>query len=442
MSRAVRIGPRDRSRAPRTGPPVFPIHAVAALFIERQHLARPRARRLTERNLVAFAEGAGGIQIDTINVLDRAHHLTLWSRFGPFDRAGFDRMAYRRRALFEYWAHAACFVSTTHLPMWRRAMCDFSTMHLGWGRWVRRNRKLMVEVEDAIRERGPLANADFERRSGKSGGWWSWKPATHALHCLWMTGRTHVHSRVHFQKRYDLAERIFTDGASAPVPDADAFARWHVERSLSAMGAATETDLRMYMTFPRPATARIRALKRMVGEGTVREIAVEGDRGRWFVREEDLAALAAAGRRRVPARGTTLLSPFDSFLWHRDRTARLFGFDYRIEVYTPGHKRRFGYYTMPIFHDGRIIGRFDAKNHREAKRLEVRAIHFEPWFVAGAPPPAADWGPVDHGAALDGLAGAIASLAAFLGAERTTLGRVVPARLAAPLRRALRAAVA
>jgi len=382
----------------------------------------------------------GGIQIDTINVVDRAHHLTLWSRFGPYDRRTFDRLAYRRRVLFEYWAHAASFVPSSHLGWWRTVMGDFQSRHLGWGRWLRRNAKLMDEIETAIRARGPLANADFERPRGQASGWWNWKPATHALHALWMTGRTHVHSRRHFQKRYDVAERVFPAATSGLAPNAAAFARWHLERSLTAMGAATEADLRSYLTFPRfGLRARRIAIEAAIADGTVREIVIAGVPGRWFARATDLPALEAAARRRAPARGTTLLAPFDSFLWYRERAERLFGFSYRIEVYVPGPKRRFGYYVMPIFHDGQLIGRLDAKNHREAKRLEVRHVHFEPWFAAGALPPAVAWGALDRDAAFAGVAEALASLAVFLHAERVTLGRVTPARLTSPLRAALSA---
>ena len=129
------------------------------------------------------------------------------------------------------------------------------------------------------------------------------------------------------------------------------------------------------------------------------------------------------------SRGTTLLSPFDSLLWHRERVERLFGFSYRIEVYTPGPKRVHGYYTLPILHDGQLIGRVDAKAHRSERRLAVRGIHFERWFATGGLPPGAAWGPVDRDAALAGLADALWSLARFAGADRVNLGRVVPRRL-------------
>ena len=421
--------------------PLLPRRAVAALFLARQHLARPRTRRLTASSLVTFVEDVGGLQIDSINVVERGHHLTLWSRFGPYDRAVVDRIAYRRRLLFEYWAHAACLVSASHYPAWRRAMLDYSVRNRAWGAWLQKNRRVLRAVEDAIADGGPLGSADFEHRRapGAAGGWWNWKPATHALDYLWMSGRTLVHSRSHFRKRFDIAERVMPGRAAQEPLTREGFRRWHLRQSLRALGAASEADLRMYLTFPRVAAAeRRQALRAALEAGEVVQVEVEGERGLWLALAEDLPALAAAGRKRRPAAGTTLLSPFDSFLWHRDRTRRLFGFDYTLEVYTPGHKRVHGYYSLPIFHDGQLVGRLDPKAHRAERRLEVRAVHFEPWFAKGDRPPAASWGAIDPGAALVGVGEALRSLATFVGAEDVTLGRVTPAALAPALRRAVK----
>ncbi|HSF04835.1 MAG TPA: crosslink repair DNA glycosylase YcaQ family protein [Methylomirabilota bacterium] len=415
-----------------------PLSAVTALFLARQHLARPGTARLTTRRLGRFVEDVGGLQLDSINVLDRAHYLTLWSRFGPYDRAWLDRTVYRRRLLFEYWAHAACLVPTTTLPWWRRAMLDYRIRHTGWSALLRRTPKVLGEVKAAIAANGPMGGADFEgRRPRGGGGWWSWRPVQHALHYLWMTGALTVHSRQHFHKRYDLLERAIPNGLGGPPVSAEEFTRWHLERSLHAMGAATERDLAGYLTFPRfgPGPRRA-ALRAMLGRGEVSEIAVESRPERWLVLTHDLPALARARRASAAARGTTLLSPFDSLLWHRERVARLFAFDYRIEVYTPGHQRVHGYYTLPILHHGRLIGRVDAKAHRAERRLEVRHVHFEPWFAAGAVAPAAAEA-IDRDEALAGLAGALRSLAVFVGGEELVLRRVTPRRLRAPLARAL-----
>jgi uncharacterized protein YcaQ len=440
--------PRPRPAVPGPAVPALPLRAVAALFLERQHLDRPRGRRLTAASLARFAEDACGIQLDTINVVERAHLLTLWSRFGPYDRRSLERLLYRRRVLFEYWAHAACLVPVSHFGPWRRVMLDYAhrPRYRLWSEWARRNQPMLGAVEDAIRESGPLANADFEHRRprGDRTGWWSRKPAAYALDYLWMTGRTAVHSRVHFQKRFDLIERVLPGPLREEPPTMEAFRRWHLRRSLHAMGAATESDLRMYLTFPGiERTGREQAFRALLEAGEVMEIAVEAaDRparppARWFALAEDLAALGRAARRRTPSPGTTLLSPFDSLLWHRDRVRRLFGYDYTIEVYTPAPKRRHGYYSLPILHDGQLIGRLDPKTRREERRLEIKSVHFEPWFANGGRPPAAAWGVVPRDPALRGLAEALRSLARFVGADDLTLGRVSPAHLAAPLRRAL-----
>ncbi len=247
-----------------------------------------------------------------------------------------------------------------------------------------------------------------------------------------MTGRER------FEKRYDLFERYAPEWADVPPLERDAFDRWHVAQSLHSMGAATETDLRMYLTWPRtPAARRRAALTSMLQAGEVVEVAIgDAARPRWFALARDLPALAAA-RRRVPATGATLLSPFDSFLWHRERTRRLFGYDYRLEVYTPGHQRTHGYYTLPLYHAGQLVGRVDLKLHRAAGVLEARRVHVEPWVVAGQAPPV--WGaPIALEAVCAGLADSLQSLATFTGAARVRVGRVAPGRLRAPVRRALR----
>ena len=432
---------RVQPEPPIMAPPVVSQRAVAALFVARQHLARPRTRRLTARSLLAFVEDVGGLQLDSINVVERGHHLTLGSRFGPYERATFERIAYRRRLLFEYWAHAACLVPASHFPAWRRVMLDYSLRSRAWGKWLTKNRAVLRAVEEAIATKGPMGSTDFEHRRApnSAGGWWNWKPAAHALDYLWMSGRTLVHSRRHFQKRFDLAERMMPEALAREPLTLEGFRRWHLRQSLRAMGAASESDLRMYLTYPRTAASERRhALRAALDSGEIVEVEVKGARRPWLALAEDLPALAAAHLQRRAAAGTTLLSPFDSFLWHRDRTRQLFGYDYTLEVYTPGSKRVHGYYSLPIFHDGQLIGRLDPKTHRTLKRLEVKAVHFEPWFAKGAAPPAASWGSVDQGAALAGVGLALRSLAAFVGAEEIAVGRVTPGALGPALKRAVK----
>jgi hypothetical protein len=425
-------------------PPKVSRRAVAALFLERQWLDRPRGRRLTEKTLPEFVSRTCGLQIDSVNVVDRAHHVTLWSRFGPYDRRRLERLTYRKRILFEYMTHVACFVATRDLPLHRAVMDDTPRRFDVWYKdWHRNNAKLIEEVAQVVAERGPLGNADFERpkHMGKGGGWWSWKPATHALDYLWKAGRIAVHSRVHFHKHYAAFDRVIAAGATNGAPMTYAAAlRERMLRSLSAMGAATVDDLRMYWTWPRwEAVEQRTTLRQLVAEGVVTELAVEGERQPWYARVEDLPALERAHRRRTPSRGTTLLSPFDSFMWHRERVHRLWGYFYRIEIYVPGHKRQHGYYSLPLFHDGHLLGRVDVKTDRAKSVLQAKHVHLEPWFAAGKPAPGVHWGALDRDQVLAGLGDALRSLATHVGVERVELSRVSPAKLRTPVLRALRA---
>ncbi|MCX5796407.1 MAG: winged helix DNA-binding domain-containing protein [Elusimicrobia bacterium] len=397
------------------------VEAVRRLFLKRQHLDRPLQGPLNAKRLQAFVEDTGGLQLDSINVIERAHYLSVWSRFGAYDKAALDRLAYEDRLLYEYWAHAACLVPRAHLPAWRRAMLDYRTRHTGWSSWLKANGKMLREVESVVADKGPVTAAVFTagQRTKKSTGWWDWMPGDHALHFLWMTGKVAVHSRPHFRKRYDLSERVVDLSAVEPL-SAEEFHKWHVRQSLHAMGAATAKDLGAYLSFPRFSLKDRRgALRAMLESGEVSAVAVKGLAGEWFALREDLPALQEPG----PAvKGTTLLCPFDSFLWHRQRTLDLFGFDYKIEVYVPAAKRRHGYYCLPILHDGRLIGRLDAKNSRQDGRLLVPAVHFEEGFPGGD-------------GALAGLAKAFGSLEKFVGAGEISVGRVFPAALADEVRR-------
>ena len=427
--------------APSTRPkPLVPravsIEAIAALFLERQYLVRPRGRRLSSKRLVDFVSSVGGLQLDSINVVTRAHYLTVLSRFGCYDPSSLDRLVYRRRVLFEYWAHAACLIARPDLAAWRRIMLEYGHQGRGWPAWPKRIDHLLADVEKAIRGRGPMGSADFDGppRSLAGAGWWNWKPTTRALDHLWMSGRTMVHSRQHFHKRFDLAERVFPEVNGTEAMPLDEFRRWHLRRSLSALGAATETDLRMYLTFPRATHLdRKDTLRQLVASGEVIEVPVEhsgpGRPQRWFLLAADLPAIQRAGRKRRASVGTALLSPFDSFLWHRDRTRRLFGFDYAIEVYTPGHRRKHGYYSLPILHEGQLVGRVDTKTHRDTGLLELRHVHLEPWVIKSGEPPVARWGPIVLGHLIEGLVDAANDLARFVGVDRVVVQRVTPSRL-------------
>jgi uncharacterized protein YcaQ len=376
---------------------------VVRLWFHRQGWSRPRGETLTKRRFVDHLERTGGLQLDSVNVVDRAHYLTLWSRFGTYDRRQVDRWTYRDRAAFEHWGHEACVLPASRLPLSRRGMRRFRPEGPWWSQYMPSTASIR-RVLKRLREEGPLESADFEKSPEGSGPWWGWKEDKRALELLWFQGRVAVSSRTHFRRAYDLAERVYGDATPASLAE---YEDGWLLTGLSGNGVATEKHLTNYVTAPRLKTAdRKRVIARNLRKGRVVEVEVRGRRGTFLARPEDLEGASA-----LPApTGTSLVCPFDSLLWQRERAEDLLGFRYRIEIYVPPKKRRYGYYVLPILHEGRLVGRLDPKLHRDRGELEIRSLHLEPGFERGA----------DFDAA---LAKVLTDLAAFLGATSIALPR-------------------
>jgi len=383
--------------------PRFTRDQVARLWFQRQDHRAPRGARLTRERFSRFLEQVGGLQLDSVNVLDRAHYLTLWSRFGSYSRERVDRWVYKERLAHDFLAHVACLTPPSRLPLDRRTMKDFDPTSRWW-----RDRKagiaLRRHVLERIRHEGGLESADFKSESGVKGGWWSWKGEKMALEWLLRRGRLAIGDRRSFRRVYDLAERVYPDGPSA--------SRREYEDSwlligLAGNGIAPERHLQQYIMSPHPyAKTRREIIARNLKARRIVELEVDGLSGPCYALPEHLEGIA-----RIPRpRGTKLICPFDSLLWQRRRAEELLDFEYRIEIYVPPAKRRYGYYVLPILHEGRFVGRLDPKFDRQAGRLLVRAIHLEPGFAAGA-----DFE--------TGLADTFRDLAAWLGADGVELPR-------------------
>jgi uncharacterized protein len=390
------------------------------IALAAQGLAAP-GRRATggPAALRAALDRLGAIQIDSINVVARNHELVLAARAGAHDPAAFERLVYRRHAGFEYWGHAASFLPIGHyrlfLPRMRRMA---ATTRGWWGDVRRRHADLYGPVLDRIRAEGPLAASAFRDPSGKRRGtWWDWAPAKHVLEDLFDQGTVLVHDRVNFERRYDLAERVLPAGLDTSEPTAAEAARSLTVLAAGALGVGTAADLADYFRL-RPEEARP-ALAEAVGAGLLEEVAVDG----WAKPAYLVPGTRVPRRRDHPP---VLLSPFDSLIWSRERTQRLFGFRYRLEVYVPAARRVYGYYTMPVLHGGELVARVDPKHDRASGRLLLRALHLE-----------------DGGAAAEAVAAtavAATRLAAHLGADRVEAGDGMPRRLARELGAALRVA--
>ena len=316
-------------------------------------------------------------QIDSVNVLARAHYLPAFSRLGGYDRGDLDRLAWgpkRQRKLFEYWAHEASLLPFDTQPLLRWRMAKADRGETGWGRmrlYATERRAEPMALLDRIRAEGPLAASDFESHKGQS-GWWEWSDTKRALEWLFWAGHiTTATRRGSFERVYDLPERVIPSEVLArPTPSDAAAHRGLIERAAAAHGIATEGELRDYFR-QSPAEARP-AIEALAEEGILIPVSVPGWRQAWLHRD-------ARQPRRIDAQA--LLAPFDPLIWERDRAERLFGFRYRIEIYVPGEKRQYGYYVLPFLLGDRLVARVDLKADRQARRLIVQSTHLEP----GAP---------------------------------------------------------
>jgi uncharacterized protein YcaQ len=313
-------------------------------------------------------------QIDSVNVLARAYYLPAFSRLGAYDRTKLDQLAWgpkRERKLFEYWAHEASLLPFELHPLLRWRMAQADRGDAGYDRmrlFATERRAEAMALLDRIRSEGPLATSDFESHKGQT-GWWEWSDTKRALEWLFWAGHiTTATRRSGFTRVYDLTERVIPAHVlSHPTPsDADAH-RALIARAAAALGIATETELRDYFR-QSPSDARL-AVQELAEEGLLIPVAVPGWRHAWLHRD-------ARRPRRIDARA--LLSPFDPLVWQRDRTERLFGFRYRIEIYVPAAKRQFGYYVLPFLLGDRLVARVDLKADRQCSRLIVQSIHLEP----------------------------------------------------------------
>ena len=312
-------------------------------------------------------EHLGYIQIDTISVVERAHHHVLWSRVSNYQPKFLDQLV-KQRQLFEYWYHAASW-----LPMrdYRFALPRMARINGDRSWFPNGDDKLLKHILERIREEGPLRARDFEdTRTGKK-EWWDWKPAKQALEQLFMQGELMVSKREGFQKVYDLAERVLPDWVDTRYPDMAEYASYLIDTSLTAHGFATQKT----MTYLRKGQALRDAiseqLQARIESGDLITIQF-GDKGTAYANPELLES-------RAPHSSATvrILSPFDNLVIQRERGRDIFNFDYQIECYVPQAKRQFGYFCLPVLYRDRLVGRIDCKANRQAQRLEVRSLHIE-----------------------------------------------------------------
>lgn len=349
--------------------------AARALMLAAAGLDRRPRRRARKADVLAAVRRMGALQIDTISVVARSPYLVLWTRLGDYDPRWLDALLAEGK-IFEYWSHEACFLPIEDYPLYRHRMLDRS-----WDRWhyshayMERNRDQVARLLETVRERGEVRSTDFERQDDRA-GWWDWKPEKRMLENLLTAGELMIARREGFQRIYTLRERVLPSWDDARLPPAEEVRGAQALQAVRAMGIAKAKWVADYFRTSKTSTKLLPA--KLADDGALLRVSVEGWKEPGYVHPEHADTARAAAEGRLKPVLTTVLSPFDPLVWDRVRAKEMFGFDYRLECYTPAPKRVYGYFTLPILHRGRLIGRLDPKAHRKAGVFEVRKIHFEP----------------------------------------------------------------
>jgi uncharacterized protein YcaQ len=360
--------------------------AARRLFLHRHGLSETPNGPGKGADLAGLIEQIGFVQVDSIRTVARAHDMILWSRRQSYRPEALKRLLERDRAVFEHWTHDASVLPVQLFPFWQhRFIRSADRLRDNWKRWFRDGYEAQFDtVLRRIEAEGALTCTDVgEGEARGKGGWWDWHPSKTALEWLWRTGVLSITRREGFQKVYDLTERVIPASHLGAQSDAQAHLDWACNSALDRLGFATSGEIAAYWAAISPADARLWCQTALM-QGAVQEVLVTGADGatrRSFARPD---ALDAATNAPEPPSRIRILSPFDPALRDRGRAERLFGFDYRIEVFVPEAKRKYGYYVFPVLEGAQIIGRVDAKAFRDAGCLRVRAFWPEAGVAMGA----------------------------------------------------------
>jgi uncharacterized protein YcaQ len=356
------------------------------LLLDGQGLLEDPARRAGPRAVQNIVEQLGFVQVDSIQKVERAHHLILGSRLDGYRAAHLDDVAFRKRQLFEHWTHDASLIPIAMFPHWRHRFVR-TEQRLRKSRWFTHRlgaepEKTIAHVLDRIAKEGPLLTSAFERSVDKPAtGWWDWTPEKAALEYLWHTGRLAIHGRDRFQKIYNLIEHTFPELHAAPVPSDVEHLEWACTSALSRLGFATSGEIGAYWAAIKPPEAAAWC-RDAVAQGKIEVVTVTGNDGK--VRKAFALPSWRKQVRRLSASDSRIriLAPFDPIVRDRKRAERLFGFDFRFEAFVPAPKRKYGYYVCPLLEGDRFVGRIELRFDRERSILDVEGL----WWERGIKP--------------------------------------------------------
>ena len=362
--------------------PIVSAAAARSLLLDGQGLLNDPSRRAGPQAVSKIIRQLGFVQVDSIQRVERAHHLILGARLDDYRQDYLEQIAFRKRVLFEHWTHDAALIPTEWFHYWKPRFIE-TELRLRKSRWFTHRlganpEQTLAHVYARIEREGPLRTSDFERTADKPAtGWWDWTPEKAALEFLWHTGRLAIHGRDRFQKIYDLTERVFPEPHARDTPQDVAHIDWMCSMALERIGVATPAELAAFWDAITIAEAAQWSREQVVA-GKVAQVVVEtldGGKPRSAIALVDwkrrARALSAPDRMR-------LLAPFDPIVRDRKRALRLFNFDYRFEAFVPAKQRRHGYYVLPILEGEQLVGRLDPRHDREQQALVIDKVWWEP----------------------------------------------------------------
>jgi len=350
---------------------------IKSMQLQSQGLLSQQSKPAQKTDVIGTIRKMELLQIDTIHVVARSPYFVLWSRLGNYSPNWLDEL-HKEGLLFEYWAHAACFIPIEQFPLFR---CKMTSALSGWRNseiWRDNNKDIIEFVLTRIKEKGPTRSSDFERKGSKNNGWWDWKEEKIALEFLWTHGELMIAYRDKFQRYYDLPERVFPGYNQTTIPYDEAIED-QVERTVRVLGASRLNWISDYYRLSKVETLRI--VKKLITAQKILTINSKEWNEDILVHHSNAELMDSALSNKLKPKRTTLLSPFDPLIWDRKRTSELFDFDYSIECYLPANKRKYGYFCLPILFNDNLVGRVDTKANRQKKTFEIKSIHFEKDFV-------------------------------------------------------------
>lgn len=349
---------------------VLSLTQVKKLALQSQGLLKDND--IEKKETLDIIQKLGYVQLDTLSVIARAHHHTLWTRFDNYKESFINDLLEKDKTIFEYWSHAA-----SYLPMtdYRFSLIKKKAYAEGKNHCFDQDKKLKTYVLDRIKSEGALQSKDFEHKSSSVNGWYDWKPAKKALEQLFMEGELMIAKRKGFQKVYDLTERVLPKNINTTMPTIEEYCKYLIDSYINANGIVLENEISYLRN--KIKTPLNKEIKKLLKEGELINVSIEGlDKLSFITTQKKLAELE-----KIPASNYIhFLSPFDNAIIQRKRIQRFFNFDYIIECYLPESKRKYGYFTLPILFNDNFVGRFDPKVNRSEKTFYIKSIHFEDGF--------------------------------------------------------------